>query len=641
MAFLQSIITIVFLTISAILPLYLVAYIHLMIASRRYTQPPLKTLLQYPTVSIHLPIFNEKHVVARLLDAVCNFNYPLDRFEVIIIDDSVDETSVMCEELVQKYRARGINVVHIRRGDRKGFKAGALQHALQISNGEFIAIFDADFIPQPDFLKQILPYFTDRKVGLVQARWGHVNRDYSPLTAAQALSLDLHFTIEQSGRSTLGCFLNFNGTAGVWRRECIEDAGGWRDSLAEDLDLSYRAQLKGWRIVYVDALAVPAEIPVQLKAVRKQQYRWAYGAIQTALRYLSQIILSRLPNSVRIHAIIHLTRHIPQLLLTTQVLMIPIVAGSGIMTRLDVMIAWMTLYPILLTISLLFAAKMFLKNTYNSFLKFVKDVILLFLWGMGMSVNNSLAVIHALLKKDLTFVRTPKFGIVGKKGDWRRSSYVLVGDTYIVLDLIIGIYSVYSSLYCFYTGAYSFIPLTALYSVSLFYTSFISIAQSISQNKATHSKPQTYILVTFFTPFFILIALHSYSTTVYPLEIAIASLERASSSIDSAYMITQLDNAIANLPTQGNPVWFLPTAGTDYQLIRHDLLSLKSRLAKTDETNYVAYHAAVEDARYALKEVISQLRRLQPYAWVSSGNLVASLILAFSLFYRLVRESYG
>lgn len=640
MTFLQSVITVVFLTISAVLPLYLAAYVQLLIASRRYTHPLPTALKQYPTVSIHLPIFNEKHVVARLVNAVCRLDYPFDKLEIVVVDDSVDETSRICEELVRRHRSQGVNITYIKRDNRTGFKAGALQHALQNSRGEFIAVFDADFVPQPDFLKKILTYFSDEKVGVVQARWGHLNRDYSTLTAAQALSLDLHFIVEQKGRFAGGYFLNFNGTAGVWRRKCIEDAGGWRDSLAEDLDLSYRAQLKGWRVVYVDDVVVPAEIPVQMKAVRRQQYRWAYGAVQTTLRYLFQIIASNLSAAVKIQAFIHLTRHVPQLLLTAQVLMVPFVA-SGIKTRFDFMAGWMALYPLLVTLSLLLTAKTFLKQQYNSLPRFVKDVLMMFLWGLGMSVNNSMAVIHAFLKRGLVFERTPKFGIVGRRGSWRKSSYSILHEPYVVFDFVIGAYSLYASLYCFYTRAYSFLPLTTLYTLSLLYTAFTSIAQRPRQNKPTRSNTQTYAVTIALAIVFTVAAVQSFASIVYPLETSISSIERAVSSADYTVVVALLDEAVELLPAQGNPVWILPTARTDYRLIRHDLQSIKERMENINRNDIESYHAAAEDARYALNEVVEQLRRIQPYAWLSVSNLSAYLIIALSFLYRLVRESHG
>jgi cellulose synthase/poly-beta-1,6-N-acetylglucosamine synthase-like glycosyltransferase len=261
MDFLRLLIATTFFTVSAILPFYVVSYVHLFIAARKYRKPVAHRPSEWPTVSVHLPIYNEKHVVKRLIEAVCSLDYPREKLEIVVVDDSDDETSRMCEEVVGEKRLLGFNIRYLRRLGREGYKAGALQYALEKSTGEFVAVFDADFIPPPDFLKKTIPYFKEANIGLVQARWGHLNRMYSPLTMAQALSLDLHFTVEQRGRFAAGYFLNFNGTAGVWRRECIVDAGGWRTSLAEDLDLSYRAQMSGWRIVYLEDVEAPAGAP--------------------------------------------------------------------------------------------------------------------------------------------------------------------------------------------------------------------------------------------------------------------------------------------------------------------------------------------------------------------------------------------
>jgi cellulose synthase/poly-beta-1,6-N-acetylglucosamine synthase-like glycosyltransferase len=314
--------------------------VHLFIAARKYRKPIAHRPSEWPTVSVHLPIYNEKHVVKRLIEAVCSLDYPREKLEIVVVDDSDDETSRMCEEVVGEKRLLGFNIRYLRRLGREGYKAGALQYALEKSTGEFVAVFDADFIPPPDFLKKTIPYFKEANIGLVQARWGHLNRTYSPLTMAQALSLDLHFTVEQRGRFAAGYFLNFNGTAGVWRRECIVDAGGWRTSLAEDLDLSYRAQMSGWRIVYLEDVEAPAELPIMMKAVRRQQYRWAYGAIQTARRYLLQLVVSKNHFTAKLHALVHLTRHMAQLLFTAQVLMLPWVAHIVQPTGLELMVFW-------------------------------------------------------------------------------------------------------------------------------------------------------------------------------------------------------------------------------------------------------------------------------------------------------------
>ncbi|MDJ0270826.1 MAG: glycosyltransferase, partial [Aigarchaeota archaeon] len=306
MSFLHFTVTVIFFAISSILPLYTLAYFHLIFSARKYRKSSTKSLDDYPVVTVQLPIYNERYVVGRLLESVCMLDYPRDKLQIIVVDDSDDETAEICGKLVEHYRSLGYWIMHLRRGSRAGYKAGALQEALKHSRGEFIAIFDADFAPPRDFLKKALQHFTSDDIGLVQARWGHLNRDYSALTAAQALSLDLHFKIEQAGRNASGLFINFNGTAGVWRKKCIEDSGGWLPSLAEDLDLSYRAQLRGWRLVYIDDLEAPAELPVQMNASRRQQYRWAFGSFQTALRYVPEILAAKISALTKIHAVIHL-----------------------------------------------------------------------------------------------------------------------------------------------------------------------------------------------------------------------------------------------------------------------------------------------------------------------------------------------
>ncbi|MEM6831667.1 MAG: cellulose synthase family protein, partial [Bacteroidota bacterium] len=239
-------------------------------------------LKEYPAVTIQLPVFNERYVIERLIDSVSKIDYPLDKLEIQVLDDSDDETVTIIANKIAHYQGKGIDIRHVRRPDRVGFKAGALQYGMQQAKGEFIAIFDADFVPQPDFLLKTLPRFTSEKVGMVQTKWAHLNTNYGALTKIQAFWLNAHFTVEQKGRERAGSFINFNGTAGVWRKSCILDAGGWQhDTLTEDLDLSYRAQLKGWKFVYREEIESPAELPVVIPAVKSQQYRWNKGAAET------------------------------------------------------------------------------------------------------------------------------------------------------------------------------------------------------------------------------------------------------------------------------------------------------------------------------------------------------------------------
>ena len=268
------------------------------------------SISQLPMVTIQLPLYNEKYVSSRLIDAVCNMDYPKDRLEIQVLDDSEDDSREAVLASVQKKRLKGFNIRHISRQDRSGFKAGALRMGMQYAKGEFIAIFDADFVPPPEFLKMSLRYFSDSRVGLVQSRWGHMNENYSTLTEAQALSLDLHFLIEQNAKSSTHLFINFNGTAGVWRTSCIKDAGGWHTgTLVEDMDLSFRAQMKGWRLLFDKDIVVSGELPVQMNAAKRQQFRWAKGTTQLALKLLGELLLSkRIPVDTKFQAFIQLTR---------------------------------------------------------------------------------------------------------------------------------------------------------------------------------------------------------------------------------------------------------------------------------------------------------------------------------------------
>src|SRR5215472_7922902 len=276
-------------------------------------QPPLDPL---PVVTIQLPLYNEMYVADRLIDAVCRIEYPRDLLEIQVLDDSTDETQGIAELAVRRCSAQGVDVKYYHRRDRVGFKAGALEEGLKAARGEFIAIFDADFIPTVDFLTRLIPHFHDPKVGMVQARWGHINQDYSLLTKIQAILLDGHFVLEHGARNRAGCFFNFNGTAGIWRRTAIDDAGGWQhDTLTEDLDLSYRAQLRGWRFVFVPNVIAPAEVPVDMNAFKSQQHRWAKGSIQTAKKLLPTILRSSLPFAVKREAFFHLTNNMAYLLM--------------------------------------------------------------------------------------------------------------------------------------------------------------------------------------------------------------------------------------------------------------------------------------------------------------------------------------
>ncbi|GJM30485.1 MAG: glucosyltransferase [Cyclobacteriaceae bacterium] len=390
-------------------------------------EQPILDLSNVPLVTVQLPIYNEMYVVERLLEAVANFNYPLDRLEIQVLDDSTDQTTRIIASKIKKLSSKGLDIVHVRRNNREGFKAGALQHGLEIAKGEFLAIFDADFLPEPDFLKQTVPYFQNKEIGMVQTRWGHVNKDYSLLTRLQAFGLDAHFSIEQQGRSNAGSFINFNGTGGVWRRSCIEHAGGWSaDTLTEDLDLSYRAQFNGWKFKYLEDVVAPAELPVLMPAVKSQQFRWNKGAAETARKNLKQIATSGWSMTKKSHAFFHLfNSSVFICLLAAAVLSIPMLfikhANPQINTLFNLgglfLIGFFSITYFYWTANQQIAGK----NSKKYFLKMFPSFLTV---SMGLSLHNSVAVMEGFFGFKSPFVRTPKFNIRHSKDSLRKNVYV-------------------------------------------------------------------------------------------------------------------------------------------------------------------------------------------------------------------------
>ncbi|MCC7439491.1 MAG: glycosyltransferase [Armatimonadetes bacterium] len=380
----------------------------------------------YPHVTVQLPLFNELHVAERLVEAVCRLNYPMERLEIQILDDSTDSTTKVLANLTRRKRRVGFNIHHIHRTNRQGFKAGALKEGLVTATGEFIAIFDADFIPEPEFLNQTIPHLlADQQLGLVQARWEHINHDYSLLTRMQAMALDAHFAMEQQVRNRAECFINFNGTAGIWRKACILDAGNWEsDTLTEDLDLSYRAQLRGWRFLYLNDVTVPAELPAEINGLKSQQFRWTKGAIETAKKHLWRVWLSRQPLHTKIHATVHLTANIVfPFILIVAILNVPMVFLKANNPELSGYFNLMSVF-IFASISsflfYLFAQRDIRADWRNRMLLFP-----VFMAGtMGLAVNNTKAVIEAIINHRSPFNRTPKYNI-RRRGDraWQRSKY--------------------------------------------------------------------------------------------------------------------------------------------------------------------------------------------------------------------------
>jgi len=437
--------------------------------------PPLDPL---PIVTIQLPLYNEMYVADRLIGAVCRIDYPRDRLEIQVLDDSSDETRGIAELAVRRHAAQGIDIKYYHRADRAGYKAGALEAGLKVARGEFIGIFDADFMPTSDFLTNLMPHFRDPKVGMVQARWGHINQDYSLLTKIQAILLDGHFILEHGGRNRGGRFFNFNGTAGVWRRTAIDDAGGWQhDTLTEDLDLSYRAQLAGWQFVFVPGVIAPAEVPVEMNAFKSQQHRWAKGSIQTCRKLLPRILRSNLPLGVKAEAFFHLTANFNYILMCVlSVLMFP-----SMVIRYNM--GWYEM--ILIDVPLFFAATFSFCNFYmvcqrelhRDWVTRLKYVPFLMSVGIGLSVNNTRAVFEALFNSQSEFTRTPKYHIEGDGDEWVGKKYRQTVAVQPLCELALGLYFTATVFYALAQGIYATVPFLVLFQVGFLYTGLLSIVQ--------------------------------------------------------------------------------------------------------------------------------------------------------------------
>jgi cellulose synthase/poly-beta-1,6-N-acetylglucosamine synthase-like glycosyltransferase len=431
-----------------------------------------------PVVTIQLPLYNELYVADRLIEAVCKIEYPLDLLEVQVLDDSTDETRSVAEMCVRRLAAQGVDIKYYHRIDRTGFKAGALEAGMKAARGELIAIFDADFIPTPDFLHRLLPHFSDPRVGMVQARWGHINRDYSLLTKIQAILLDGHFVLEHGGRNRGGRFFNFNGTAGVWRRTAIEEAGGWQhDTLTEDLDLSYRAQLRGWRFVFVSDLIAPAEVPVEMNAFKSQQHRWAKGSIQTCRKLLPRILQSNLPLGIKIEAFFHLTANFNYpLMCVLSMLMFP-----SMVIRYNM--GWYEM--LLIDVPLFFAATFSFCNFYivcqreihKDWLARLRYVPFLMSVGIGLSINNTRAVLEALFNTPTEFARTPKYRIEGDADEWMGKKYRQSVAIQPLVELALGLYFTATVFYALANQIYGTLPFLVLFQVGFLYTGLMSVVQ--------------------------------------------------------------------------------------------------------------------------------------------------------------------
>ncbi|MEO8773111.1 MAG: cellulose synthase family protein [Gelidibacter sp.] len=385
---------------------------------------------EIPYVTIQLPVYNEMYVMDRLLENIALMDYPKDKLEIQVLDDSTDETVLTTFEHVQRLKATGLDIQHIQRTDRSGFKAGALKEGLKIAKGEYIAIFDADFLPEPNWLKQTIPYFKDEQIGVVQTRWGHINRNYSTLTKIQAFALDAHFTLEQVGRNSKGHFMNFNGTAGVWRKTCILDAGNWEgDTLTEDLDLSYRAQLKNWKFKYLEDVETPAELPVVISAARSQQFRWNKGGAENFRKMMWRVLTSKnITFKTKIHGLLHLLNSTMFLnVFLVAVLSIPMLYIKNEYAHLRFYFYFMSFFVVSTIIFFVCYWMMFRQIYGKGFKNFFEYVVLFFTFfsiAMGFSLHNSIAVMEGHLGKRSEFVRTPKFNISTLKDSWKGNKYL-------------------------------------------------------------------------------------------------------------------------------------------------------------------------------------------------------------------------
>ena len=383
-----------------------------------------------PFVTIQLPVYNELYVMARLLDNIAAMDYPKEKLEIQVLDDSTDESFEKTAKHIQELRKTGLDIQHITRENRKGFKAGALKEGLKTAKGEFIAIFDADFLPKSDWLQKTIPYFKDEAIGVVQTRWGHLNRDYSLLTRVQAFALDAHFTLEQVGRNSKGHFINFNGTAGVWRKKCILDAGNWQsDTLTEDLDLSYRAQLKKWKFKYLEEVETPAELPVVISAARSQQFRWNKGGAENFQKMAGRVFRSNnLSLKTKLHSYLHLLNSTMFLnILIVAILSIPMLYIKNEYAHLKLYFFVMSFFVISTLIFFIcywFTYKTIYGSGFKHFLKYTAMFFTFFSVAMGFSVHNSIAVLEGHFGKKSEFIRTPKFNISNLKESWKGNKYL-------------------------------------------------------------------------------------------------------------------------------------------------------------------------------------------------------------------------
>ena len=648
-----------------------------------------------PMVTIQLPFYNEKYVALRAIHAICNLDYPPDKMQIQILDDSDDDTGEIVRTAIEKYRKKGFEIVYLHRSkDRAGYKAGALNDGMRYLKGDYVAIFDADFVPASSFLRDTLMHFSDSQVGFVQCRWAHFNENYSSLTAAQAFSLDLHFLIEQKAKSMTNLFMNFNGTAGIWRAACIQDAGGWHTStLVEDLDLSFRAQMRGWKCLLLEDIVVHGELPVQINAAKRQQFRWAKGSTQVSLKLMAELLLSKeVSFESKIQAFMQLTRHIVHPLFLVQFLIFPILLA---MDNLHT-ITWATVAGILIYILMGPAAHIYIirKIWGIKWKEKAKQYFFLVLFSTGISVNNAIAVFDALFDKRNEFLRTPKFGIINRTDDWRHKSYALPFTKTTLLESFFCIYGAIAVFISITSRNTVFLPFIVLQTLGFAYVVFLGIVHSFNKDlsnispydrippieesrihntsidaiydplaKSVHNSIRfwdvtkklscSYIpnkimkfdrskIILFsmliLIAFGVCLAYVGYENTIYPSEKALGYLSRAEAAQSPQIMAKYLKMVTNLLPVSGNPVWFFPNPSTDFFLIHDELNEMASRATRIATVNLdsSAYNTALEDLRMSIKIIEDNLAEITPYLYLSLSNILVTIAWIAAIFWMFV-----
>ncbi|NQV38946.1 MAG: glycosyltransferase [Nitrosopumilus sp.] len=648
-----------FILSAIIITAYTVNFYYLAFLSRTRKEPYRTIDWGTPTITIQLPIYNEKYVAKRLVDAVCNLDYPKDKMRIMVCDDSDDDTVELLGELVDDYKKQGFQIEHMRRGTRKGYKAGALKYAMKTTDTDLVAIFDADFIPPTWFLKRAIPHFSSSKIGLIQCRWGHVNENYSTITQVQALSIDFHFLVEQKAKSNSHLFMNFNGTAGIWRRACIEDAGGWHTAtLVEDLDLSYRAQMKGWKCLFLPDIVVDAELPAQMNGAKRQQFRWAKGSIQCAIKLLFDVALKRdVAIEAKIQAFIQLTRHIVYPLILIQFLALPILLAGQVNLYVVSVLPALTIatYLAMGPGAYLIVIHGMYDKSWKSKAKLLPALLV---YNAGMAVNNTVAVFDAVLGKKNEFHRTPKYGIVTKQDDWKDKAYNLPFTQTTLLEIFFGVYGIMGIFIAIFSNNPVFVPIIALQAIGFFYIAYLSLAHTqFKRNKSSDNRPKTkkekmantvyklsMIGILGIIIFGGYMAISGYNSDIYPLDRVRGNLDGIITSSDPnvirnhlVAIQADLDIVMMNLPetvdSEGkviskNPVWLFGTESTNFLRIQNNIDTM---LAGVNEISSIskensAYHTGMLDINDRALILKINIMDATPYMYVSPANMMMSAI---------------